>query len=230
MPQKKHSARKIQILYLCDEDTDISITELLGDNHIECLVERDISEIVEKVIASQQRRKLILINTSPDRMLKALREIRQAVEIPIIVIMNSSDPEYEIMCFQRGADDCVLAERGNRVVLEHIFSLLKTAGLLRSELRTSSIKLELDTRSVWCGGTQVRLTPREFEMLEYFIRNSYKVLSRDSILVTLWGYDYDGDIRTVDTIVKQLRRKLGAAGNSIRSVYGIGYQFIPEEE
>ena len=84
---------------------------------------------------------------------------------------------------------------------------------------------ELEAQELKIDGKVVEVTPKEFALLVFFIQNKNKVMTRENILNCVWGFDYNGDMRTVDTIVKQLRKKMGNAHQYIHSVYGIGYCF-----
>ena len=100
----------------------------------------------------------------------------------------------------------------------------RTGGMDR-KLKSGMLEVNLEGQQVFVNGREISVTPKEFALLVYFIQNKNKVMTRETILDAVWGFDYNGDMRTVDTIVKQLRKKLGSECTYIHSVYGIGYCF-----
>ena len=111
------------------------------------------------------------------------------------------------------------------IVKVHIEAILKRAGKQKERVEVGHIAVEPDTWRVYVDEKAIETTPKEYELLSYLIKNKNVVMTRDSILESVWGYDYSGDTRTVDTLVKQLRRKIAPYGSYIRSVYGVGYIF-----
>ena len=107
----------------------------------------------------------------------------------------------------------------------HIEALLKRAGKLKNSIEFGDISVDLAGQRVFWKENYIETTRKEFELLVYFIEHSDVVLTRNAILDAVWGYDYVGDIRTVDTLVKQLRKKLTDECTYIKSVYGAGYLF-----
>ena len=148
---------------------------------------------------------------------EVLREVRRVLDTPVIMLTARSSVEDQMNGFERGADDYITKPYTLELVRLRIEALLKRAGKLRRYLEFGNIIVELET------------TRKEYELLCYFIEHSNIVLNRGTILDAVWGYDYVGDIRTVDTMVKQLRRKLGEECGYIRSVYGAGYLFGGDE-
>lgn len=106
----------------------------------------------------------------------------------------------------------------------HIEALLKRFRQEQDFLTAGEIRIETGAQKVYVRDEFVETTPKEFELLHFFMKNEGIVLTRDQILDSIWGYHYVGDTRTIDTIVKQLRKKLGDS-SCIRTVYGIGYCF-----
>lgn len=157
--------------------------------------------------------------------LEVLREIREKSEIPVIMVTARDSVQDQLRTFGSGADDYITKPYVLSIVQVHIEAILRRTGKLQERIRAGQIELEPESRRVFCSGEAILLTPKEYEMLEYLIRNRGRIQRRETLLVNLWGYDYEGDVRTVDTIIKQLRRKLGKYGSMIRSLYGIGYLF-----
>ena len=115
------------------------------------------------------------------------------------------------------------------IVKVHIEAILKRAGKQKERVEVGKIAIEPETWKVYVDEKPIETTPKEYELLSYLMKNKNVVMTRDSILESVWGYDYTGDTRTVDTLIKQLRKKIAPYGNYIRSVYGVGYIFEGEE-
>ncbi len=224
MPQDNRNIA-IEVLYLPEGEPDRSLIQSLNDKGIHCHVMNDLVQLVEKTAELQSKAKLLLLQMSTTNIRSTMRDIRLTLELPVVVLLDSSDPHDEVLCFENDVDDCIIPGRGYSVVRERILSVMRRSGMLMRRLSAGSVEIEPSTRSCWVEGERVTLTPKEFSLLEYLLRNQEHVLTRENILTALWGYDYDGETRTVDTVIKQLRRKLGNAATLIRSVYGVGYQF-----
>jgi DNA-binding response OmpR family regulator len=107
--------------------------------------------------------------------------------------------------------------------------LRRTSGLAAEEiLRAGAIEINKAAHQVNIDGESVELSYKEFELLTYFVENQGLALSREKILNSVWNYDYFGDARTIDTHVKKLRSKLGAHGDYIKTIWGMGYKFEVE--
>lgn len=116
-------------------------------------------------------------------------------------------------------------------MITRVKSLLKRAGLLMdNELKYHNIRILNREREVYVDDQSIVLTPKEWELLNYLILNKGIALSREQILASVWGYDYFGDERTVDTHIKCLRAKLGDAGKYIKTIRKHGYKMEAEEE
>lgn len=159
---------------------------------------------------------------------EVLREIRGTSNVPVIMLTARSSVEDQMSGFEKGADDYITKPYTLGLVKLHIEAVLKRAGKLREFLEYGDIRIDLNAKMVYWRGRPVETTRKEYELLVYFIENSGIVLARNTILDAVWGYDYVGDIRTVDTLVKQLRKKLTDECGYIRSVYGVGYIFGDE--
>ena len=158
-----------------------------------------------------------------------LREIRKKSRVPVIMVTARDSVQDQLQNFENGADDYITKPYVLSIVKVHIEAILKRVGKHQKQIKAGKIILEPDNRKAVCDGKELVLTPREYEVLEYLICNKNKIHRREIMLETLWGYHYEGDSRTVDTIIKQLRKKLGDYGTCIRSVYGVGYLFEDEE-
>ncbi|UOY93224.1 response regulator transcription factor [Ectobacillus sp. JY-23] len=157
------------------------------------------------------------------------RRIRKESVVPIIMLTARADEEDTLLGFELGADEYVTKPFSPKVLVARAKTLLKRAeGSLGQEehmLSLSGIEVNKLSRTVSIEGNEVILTHKEFELLLYFMENKGIVLSRQHLLNQLWGYDYYGDDRTVDTHVKKLRNKLGDKAHHIITVIRAGYKF-----
>ncbi|MBW8382692.1 MAG: response regulator transcription factor, partial [Youngiibacter sp.] len=139
-----------------------------------------------------------------------------------------------LLGFDMGIDDYMVKPFSPRELLARIKAL---TGRRRREVISSGRRLEfgslvidLDGRKVMNSSESLQLTPKEFELLSFLAENPGKAFTRDHILSAVWGYDFEGDDRTVDTHIKQLRERLGESRKLIVTVWGTGYKFDPEVE
>lgn len=159
---------------------------------------------------------------------EVLKEIRRISTVPVIMLTAKAAVEDQLEGFESGADDYITKPYTLSIIKVHIEAILKRAGKLKETMEYGDIRLELKAQKVFYKNEYIETTPKEFELLQYFMENQGIVLNRNRILDAVWGYYYVGDIRTVDTLVKQLRKKIKNC-NCIRSVYGVGYVFGGEE-
>ncbi len=158
------------------------------------------------------------------------RQIRRESTVPVIMLTARSDEEDTLLGFELGADEYVTKPFSPKVLVARAKTLLKRAeGAVAQSaehtLSVSGIILNRLSRTIFVDGQEVILTHKEFELLMYLMENRGIVLSRQHLLDHLWGYDYYGDDRTVDTHIKKLRNKLGTRARHISTVIRVGYKF-----
>ena len=161
-----------------------------------------------------------------------LRHIRSKnTEVPVMMLTARTEENDEVFGFDLGADDYITKPFSPIVLSARVRAierrcLQRSGGVYRAgELSVNEIR-----REVCVAGQTVDLTPKEYELLIYFKNNQNIAVSRENILNAVWGYDYFGDLRTVDTHVKKLRAKLGDCGKMIETVRGFGYRFEGEQQ
>lgn len=165
--------------------------------------------------------------------LTAIRKIRKKEtlkDIPIIVL-TAKDREFDkVAGLDGGADDYMTKPFGVMELAARIRSLLRRSQKSRPDTDALSqycLRLNKKTREVTCKDQKVELTLKEFELLLYLMENNNKVVTRDELLNHIWGYDYDGETRTLDMHIRTLRQKLGEEGGScIKTIRGVGYRLI----
>jgi DNA-binding response OmpR family regulator len=155
------------------------------------------------------------------------REIRKSSVVAIIILSAKSEELDRIIGFELGADDYVTKPFSPREVARRVNAILRrlhTAGE-RKKLSFAELSIFPEAYEAYVGDEKLEMTPKEIEILSYIVANAGKVLSREQIISAVWGYDYYGDTRAVDTQIKRLRQKLPCGASFIiRSVYGVGYK------
>lgn len=146
---------------------------------------------------------------------KELRLMKIPVKIIMLTAKTTADNEYQGLSI--GADDYIRKPFDIKVLLLRIKKLCHVEKMLRFK----DISMNQDTHEVYIGDRLIDLTRKEFELLLYFLMNQNLVLSREKILDSVWGIDYDGDVRTVDTHIRRLRKKIG--DSYIQTIFGMGY-------
>lgn len=155
---------------------------------------------------------------------EVLKRIRLVSNVPVIMLTAKEEVEDQLKSLSYGADNYIIKPYSLAVVKMHIEALLKRFRQEQEFLSAGDIRMEVKSQKVFVKDKFVETTPKEFELMQFFMKNEGIVLTRDQILDSIWGYHYVGDTRTIDTIVKQLRKKLGDV-SYIRTVYGVGYCF-----
>ncbi|ADY22758.1 response regulator transcription factor [Bacillus paranthracis] len=158
------------------------------------------------------------------------RRIRKESAVPIIMLTARSDEDDTLLGFELGADEYVTKPFSPKVLVARAKTLLKRAdGVVgvaeENTMSLAGIEVNRLSRTVLVDGEEIILTHKEFELLVYLMENKGIVLSRQHLLDQLWGYDYYGDDRTVDTHIKKLRNKLGDKAKHIGTVIRVGYKF-----
>ncbi len=154
---------------------------------------------------------------------EVLKSIRERSEVPIIITTAQESEEDQLKGLTYGADNYITKPFRLRVLLAYIENLLNRYYDYSKTIRFGDLIIELDNQKVMAGEREIPFTSKEFSLLLYLVKNRNKVLSREMILDSVWGFDYEGDFRTVDTFVKQIRKKLGDDCPYIQTVYGAGY-------
>ncbi|MGO4548223.1 response regulator transcription factor [Paenibacillus sp. 2TAB23] len=160
------------------------------------------------------------------------RRIRKKSDIPIIMITARAEDDDQMMGFELGADEYVTKPLSPRVLVARANALMKrkegTVGREGAVLAYGELAVNRQSYAVTVAGSVINLSPKEYELLLFLMKHYGKVLTRDFILNGVWGYDYLGDLRTVDTHIKKLRAKLGYEGRLISTVIRAGYKFEME--
>ncbi len=190
------------------------------------------------LIAGDGEESLRLFSENPDCALAILdimmpktdgwavcREIRKVSTVPVILLTARAEEFDQLMGFEAGADEYVTKPFSPAVLVKRVQALIKrTSG--STEAPNAGLKIDNEAYTAHLDGQELDLTLKEFEILSFLYSNAGRVFTRDQILNAVWGYDFEGDSRTVDSHMARLRVKLGNYGSShIKTVYGMGYKF-----
>ena len=158
------------------------------------------------------------------------REVRENSNVPIIMLTARGDEQDELLGFELGVDEYISKPFSPKILVARVEAILRRTSRLDKESvrQVGGILIDAAAHMVTVDGQPVELSYKEFELLGYFVENQGIALSREKILNHVWNYDYYGDARTIDTHVKKLRSKLGAKGEYIKTVWGLGYKFEAE--
>ena len=158
----------------------------------------------------------------------AMRRIRKTSSVPIIMLSARGEEYDRISGFELGADDYVTKPFSPKELMLRVAAVLKRSenALGGADAYTYlGLKVDMTARMVTVDGKSVDLSPKEYDLLFYMVANRGIALSRDKLISAVWGYDYYGDERTLDTHVKLLRKALGEYGDRIVTLRGVGYRF-----
>lgn len=161
---------------------------------------------------------------------EVLKEIREYSDVPVIMLTALGDEKHEVLGLKKGADDYITKPFSYEVFIARLNNIVKKIKKeCSNEIIAGKIKIEQETHKVTVDNLDVKLNPKEYNLLNYFVKNINAVLTREQILNKVWGYDFEGDIRTIDTHIKTLRAKLLNQGNCIKTIRGSGYMFEVEK-
>lgn len=157
-----------------------------------------------------------------------LKQIRKTSGVPVILLTARNEEYDRLLGFELGVDDYIGKPFSPRELVARMKALLKRAGAQSAAAETydyEGLHVDLAARAVRVDGEYTSLTPKEFDLLAFFVSRPGVAFTRDQLLNHVWGYDFFGDARTVDTHVKSLRDKLGGYRELIATVWGTGYRF-----
>ena len=160
----------------------------------------------------------------------AAREIRKASQVPIIFLSARGEEYDKIHGFELGVDDYVVKPFSPRELMMRVGAVLKRSGAgdpkaAHDRVQLNDMVVDFTARQVSIGGVELELSPKEYELLFFMVRNRGIALTRDRLISEMWGYDFFGDDRTLDTHIKLLRKQLGEYARYITTLRGVGYRF-----
>lgn len=156
------------------------------------------------------------------------REMRRTSAVPIIMLTARGEEYDRLFGFDLGVDDYLVKPFSPKELLARMKAIIRRSDLVKAQqkrIQVEGLMLEIDSRNVTLDGEALTLTPREYDLLSFFMQHQNQVFSREQLLSSVWGYDFEGDSRTVDTHVKMLRERLRDYRRMLVTVWGVGYKF-----
>lgn len=213
-----------------DENIRDLIVYALNNNEYEALGFEDGKELYKTLESSIPELILLDIMLPGEDGLQVLKKLRgnpKTKEIPIIIISAKTAEFDKVKGLDLGADDYITKPFGVLELISRIKAVLRRITPIsepQTKIYIKDILLDYEKRSVMVNGEPIRLTYKEFELLYYLLKNKDIVLTRENIMNEIWGFDFEGETRTVDVHIGTLRQKLGNSGKIIKTVRNVGYK------
>ena len=217
------------MIYLLEDDESIRkfVIYALRQTGLEC-EGFPLPSLFKKAVETKKPSLALLDIMLPEEdgisVLSWLRSRSETKDLPIIMLTAKSGEYDKVFGLDSGADDYVAKPFSTMELISRIKALLRRTGTSEKEYEVGELYVNPTKHIVRVGGNNVSLTLKEFEMLWLMLENRGTVFSRNRLLEEIWGYDYDGENRTVDVHIKTLRTKLGPCGALIETVRGLGYK------
>lgn len=161
---------------------------------------------------------------------QAVKEIKKIKNIPVLMLSARAEEFDKLLGFEIGIDDYVTKPFSPKELVARVKAITKRNETEQNIIKIKGLKINNEAHEVSIDDEPIFLTPKEYDLLKYFIQNCNIALSREQLLTNIWGYDFYGDDRTVDTHVKTLRQHLGEYGNLIKTIRKVGYKFEYKEK
>lgn len=220
----------MSLIYIVEDDVNIREIERYalknsGFDVQEFECGKELYKAVEKKVPSLILLDIMLPNEDGLDILAELRHTKATAKIPIIMVTAKSTELDKVKGLDLGADDYMTKPFGIMELISRVKALLRRTENISdaSVLTNGDIVVDTDKRSVTVAGELCELTFKEFELLKMLLLNRGIVLTRDKIMDQVWGFEYEGESRTVDMHIKTLRQKLGSGGSAIKTVRNVGY-------
>lgn len=223
-----------KLILICDDQETIheTIGQYLKSEGMDYISAYDGLDGVEK--ANRYNPDLILLDLMMPKMFgtDVCKEIRKNSNVPIIMLTAKGETVDRIIGLEIGADDYITKPFSPREVVTRIKTVSRRSGNSdiskhKNVIVQGNLKIDIESHEVYIDGNLVSITPKEMKIFYMLASNSGKTLTREYILSEVWGYDYFGDTRVVDTQIKRLRKKISQfeVDCEIKSIYGVGYKF-----
>lgn len=221
--------KKFKILVVDDESRMRKLVrDFLVKKDFEVLEAADGEEAIEVFFGTKDI-SLIILDVMMPKVdgWEVCREVRAHSKVPIIMLTAKSDEQDELLGFDLGVDEYISKPFSPKILVARVEAILRRSGKgdENDTLEADGIVVDKIAHQVFIDGEEIELSFKEFELLTYMMENTGIALSREKILNSVWNYDYFGDARTIDTHVKKLRSKMGAKGELIKTIWGMGYKF-----
>ena len=220
---------KLRILVVDDESRMRKLVkDFLVKSDYEVLEAEDGSQALD-IFYQNKEIALIILDVMMPKMngWQVCREIREHSQVPIIMLTAKAEERDELQGFQLGVDEYITKPFSPKILVARVEAVLKRSRTNQEDEILSNCEIVINKAAhvVTIDNEVIDLSYKEFELLTYFMENAGIALSREKILNHVWNYDYFGDARTIDTHVKKLRSKMGPKGETIKTIWGMGYKF-----
>lgn len=159
----------------------------------------------------------------------AVREIRKTSDVPVIMLSARGEEYDRLHGFETGVDDYVVKPFSPRELMMRVTAILRRSAKAQDKEReiyeSEGIRVDFTARQVQVDGQNVEMTPKEYDLFFFLVRNRGVALTRETLIGKVWGYDFSGDDRTLDTHIKLLRKSLGSQSHRVVTLRGVGYRF-----
>lgn len=205
------------------------VKEYLENEDFEIFEAGDGAEAIEK--CNELNPDLVLLDIMLPKIdgWSVLKELRKISETPVIMMTARGEEYDKLFGFELGVDDYIVKPFSLKELTARVRAVLRRfAGkieLANNIYEFETLNINLDSRKVMLDGKSVSMTPKEFDLLSFLVQHQDKVFTREQLLDKVWGYEFGGDYRTVDTHVKMLRESLGGYRSLVVTVWGVGYKF-----
>ena len=230
MQKVRQEERTMALIYAVEDDKNILEIEMFALKNSGYQVEgfecaRDFYKKLEEKQPDLALLDIMLPDEDGLEIVAKLRRRPETKKLPIIMVTAKSTEIDKVKGLDVGADDYLTKPFGVMELISRVKALLRrtTNAQEESQISYGNILVDNDKHAVYVDGNLCELTYKEFELLKYLVINKGIVLSRDKIMNQVWGFDYEGESRTVDMHIKTLRQKLGEAGSHIKTVRNVGY-------
>lgn len=224
--------KDINVLVVEDEEMIREIIKTYADKEQYMIYEAGSGKEAYELLEEREYQIMILDVMLPDTDgWTILRKVRKETSIPVIMLTARGEEDDKLLGFDLGADDYVTKPFSAKELMARIKTVLKRNHVVTmgETIDIGDMTVNTSFHQIQIQGEELELTPLEYKLLMYFVNNRNMALSREQILNGVWGYDYFGNERTVDTHVKRLRKKIGLEGDRIKTIRGIGYRMVVEE-
>lgn len=218
-------------------DDEAKIREVIKE--YACFSGYDVEEAVDGMDAinkcKEENFEIIIMDVMMPKLdgFSAIKEIKKSKNIPVIMLSARGEEYDKLFGFEIGIDDYVVKPFSPKELMARVRAVLnrhKSSGtaITSQKLQFEGLEIDLAGREVYVDGQRVQMTPKEYDLLFFLVKNKGLALSRDKLLEEVWGYDFFGDDRTVDTHIKMLRGSLGPYRKFVVTLRGMGYKFETE--
>ncbi len=211
-----------------NESENQNMAEYFGDSNYSVISCTMYKEAVDYVSGKKHRPDLVIFEMDVlDRdSYEMIDQIRHHSDVPMIVISCDDRLDSQLYAYSKKIDDYIVKPIPFPLLEAHVEAILRRSGEKSLSVeRAGALSVDYEGRKIYLNSQDLKVTTKEFDLLEYFIKHKGMVLTRDKLLDSVWGYDYIGGYRSVDTLVKKLRAKLTKEYPYIKTVYGVGYCF-----